>query len=64
MNKEIITFRGTEIEKRKFHYHKNPILIDDVVIDKIPIPSKVRSVEKNYNLLVTKMMIIKSSHCV
>ena len=34
MNKEIITFCDTEIEKLKFHCHKNPILIDDVDIIK------------------------------
>ena len=34
MNKEIVTFCGIEIEKLKFHYHKNPILIYDVDIVK------------------------------
>ena len=37
MDKEIIKFDDTEIEKHKFHQHKGPILIDniDVVSDKI-----------------------------
>ena len=39
MNKEIITLG--KIEKRKFHYHKNPVLMDDVDIDKILISDKV-----------------------
>ena len=39
MNKEILTFGYTEIEKHKFHY-KNPILIDDVDIDKRLISNK------------------------
>ena len=48
MNKEIVTFDDTEIEKRKFHYHKKQILMDEINIDKIIISSKVSSVEKNY----------------
>ena len=39
MNKEILTFGDTQIEKHKFRY-KNPILIDDVDIDKILISNK------------------------
>ena len=39
MNKEIITLG--KIEKHKFHYHKNPVLMDDVDIDKILISNKV-----------------------
>ena len=34
MNKEIITFGNIEIEKRKFHYFKYPININNVDIDK------------------------------
>ena len=33
MKKDILTFGDTEIEKRKFHNKKNPILMDDVDID-------------------------------
>ena len=51
MDKEIIIFRDTEIEKYKFHHHKNAILIDDVNIDKILITSKVIN-----TLLAIKMM--------
>ena len=29
MSKEVITFGNTEIEKQKFHYHKNLILLED-----------------------------------
>ena len=32
MNKEIITFGDIEIEKRKFHHHKNLILFEISVI--------------------------------
>ena len=41
MNKEIITFDDIEMEKQKFHYYKNPILINDADIDKILISNKV-----------------------
>ena len=40
MSKEIIKFDDTEIEKHKFHQHKNPILIDHVDINKIVASSK------------------------
>ena len=61
MNKEIITFGDTEIEKRKFHHRKNLILLEYVDIDSILTSSLVFYGEKkNINiLLVTKMMIIK-----
>ena len=37
MNKEIETFGGTEIEKRKFHYSKYLIDTNNVEADKIII---------------------------
>ena len=41
MDKKIIAFRDTEIEKHKFHCHKNPILIDDAYINKITLSNKI-----------------------
>ena len=41
MDKKIIAFRDTEIEKHKFHCHKNPILIDDAYINKITVSNKI-----------------------
>ena len=41
MNKEIITLGDIEIERCKFHYYKNSILIDDVDINKILISIKL-----------------------
>ena len=35
MNKEILTFGNTEIEKRKFHYSEYPININNADIDKM-----------------------------
>ena len=40
MSKEIIKFDDTEIEKHKFHQHKNPISIYHVDINKIVASSK------------------------
>ena len=41
MNKKLIVFGDTEIEKQKFHCHKILVLIDDVDIDKILILNKI-----------------------
>ena len=41
MDKEIITFGNTEVEKYKFHKLKKPILIFDVNIDRMMVSSKV-----------------------
>ena len=41
MDKKIIAFRDTEIEKHKFHCHKNPILIDDAYVNKITLSNKI-----------------------
>ena len=62
ISKEIITFAVTvdiEIEKRRFHYHTNPILRD-----KILMSNKVSFIKDISILLVTKMMIIKLIHCI
>ena len=43
MGKEFITFGNIEIEKHKFHYHKKPISIYGVNIDRIVVSNKVPS---------------------
>ena len=50
MNKETITFDDNEIEKCKFHYHKKPIMVHNLNIDKI-----MKSIN---TLLVAKMVVI------
>ena len=35
MVKQFLRLSGDKIEKKKFHFSKNPIAIDDLVIDKI-----------------------------
>ena len=49
MGKEIITFSNTEIEKQKFHHHKNPIFLKNIEIGNILISNKTSDVKKNYN---------------
>ena len=57
MDAQIIAFGDTEIEKQKFHNHKNPILIDDVDINKIMTSSEVLSGKKGFKyFLVTRIM--------
>ena len=59
MNKETITFDDNEIEKCKFHYHKKPIMVHNLNIDKIMKSIKVSPGRKNINnLLVAKMVVI------
>ena len=41
MDKKIIPFGDTEIERHKFHCHKNLILIDDAYINKITVSNKI-----------------------
>ena len=41
MDKKSITFGETELKKRKFHQHKNPIFIYYVEINKILVSNKV-----------------------
>ena len=48
MDKKTIAFGDTEIEKPKFHCHKNPSLIDDPDIDKILISNKISNDKKDF----------------
>ena len=41
MDRKIIPFGDTEIERHKFHCHKNLILIDDAYINKITVSNKI-----------------------
>ena len=57
MGKEIITFGNIEIEKQKFHSHKNQISIYDVNIDRIVVSNKGPFGWKDLNILLdTKIM--------
>ena len=52
MDKEIIATGYTEIEKRKFHHQKNPILIDDVDINKMVASNKVSFGTKSFKYFI------------
>ena len=51
IGKEIITFGNIDIKKLKLLYHKNPILIDDIDIDKMLIDSVFKK-DKYYHAQV------------
>ena len=53
MSKEIITFGGIEIGKRKFHNYKNPFFFFKVV--DLLISNKISSGEKNYKFFIGYM---------
>lgn len=58
-----LLFVNTGIDKRKCHYHKNPIFIDDVHIDKIFISYKVSLVWMVINTLFeTELMRMLQDH--
>ena len=41
MEKTVIRFGDTEIEKQKFHQHKRPISIENIDVNKIVVSNKV-----------------------
>ena len=51
VGKTIVTFGNTEVEKQKFHQHKNLILIHDVNIDRIVV-SKVPFGKKDFKYFI------------
>ena len=52
MSKEIIKFDNTEIEKHKFHQHKNPISMYYVDINKIVVSSKFSLGKKGFKYFI------------
>ena len=52
MDKTIIKFDDTEVEKYKFHQHKSPFLIDNIDINKILVSNKVSFGKKNFEYFV------------
>ena len=49
MDERNITFSDIEIEKHKFHYHKNPMLLDDSKVS-------VKKNEKKDNQLLLRLL--------
>ena len=52
MGKETLTFGDIKIEKYKFYYHKTPILLKDVDIEKVLVSNKTSFGEKNYQYFI------------
>ena len=52
MDKEILTFGDTDVEKNKFYHHKSPILLKDVCIKKVLVSNKISFGEKNYKYFI------------
>ena len=48
MDKKIIRFDDTEIEKHKFHQHKSSFLIDNIDINNIVVSNKVSFGKKDF----------------
>ena len=60
MNKRILIFGGTGIDKCKFHYRKYSILIDDVVVTKYWYMTMLFLLKWLINtLFVIKMIFVK-----
>ena len=52
MEKTIIKFGDTEIEKQKFHQNKSPISIKYIDIDNIVVSNKVSFGKKGFEYLI------------
>ena len=52
MNKKIIKFDDTEIEKHKFHQHKSPISINNIDNNKIVVSNKVSFSKRVYTYFI------------
>ena len=60
MDKKIITFCDTEIEKLKFDQHKSPILINNIDINKIEVSNKVSFGKKRILNILLATKIVKN----
>ena len=52
MAKEILTFGDNEIEKYKFYYHKTPVFLKDVDMEKVLVSNKISIGEKNFKYVI------------
>ena len=57
MEKTIINFSGSKMQKQKCHQHKGPISIKNVDIDKVIVPNKVPFGKKGFKVLLVRKMI-------
>ena len=52
MNKKVIKFDDTEIEKYRFPKHKSPILIDNIDTNAVVVPNKVSFCKKDFKYYI------------
>ena len=52
MHKEIIAFSNIDLEKHKFHQHKNPISVYDVNINRIVVSNMVHFGKKGFKYFI------------
>ena len=52
MDKTVIKFDETEIEKHKFYQHKSPILMNNIDINKIVASNKVSFGKKGFKYFI------------
>ena len=52
MDKKVIKFDDTEIEKYEFYQHKNAILINDIDINKIVVSTKLPSGKQYFKYFI------------
>ena len=53
MDKRIIKFDDTKIEKYKFHQNKSPISINDIDINKIVVSNKFPFVKQDFKYFIS-----------
>ena len=64
MDKEIVTFGDTEVEKDKFHQYKTPISIYNVDISEIVVSTVFLLIKKVLNILLGTKMVKKLLLCI
>ena len=60
MEKKIIKFNDTGIEKYKFHQYKSPILINELNINKVVVSNRFPFGKRDFNILLVTKIIQKS----
>ena len=56
---KVLKFGDIEIEKQKFHKHKEPISIKIIDINKITVSNKISFGKKDLNILLATRMLKK-----
>lgn len=64
MKNEILVFADIVIDKHKFHYHKNPILVDNLDTDNILITNMISFGKRTYKYFIAYKDGNYKGHCV